>query len=52
MHQYASDVVEYIYSTTEHDKSRQEMVFAFYGQYFILFKDQLAATETHNLSLK
>lgn len=39
MHQYASDVVEYIYAQTESEKARQEMVYAFYGQYFILFKD-------------
>lgn len=39
MHQYASDVIEYVYTiTTDNEKHRREMVQAFYGQYFILFK--------------
>ena len=43
MHRYASDVIEYVYSTTtENEKYRKEMVQAFYGQYFILFKAQEA----------
>ena len=52
MHNFASDVVEYIYSMTEHEKSRQEMVFAFYGQYFILFKDELDHSDTKQITLK
>mmetsp|Transcript_8408 Transcript_8408/g.14064 ORF Transcript_8408/g.14064 Transcript_8408/m.14064 type:complete len:252 (+) Transcript_8408:112-867(+) len=55
MHQYASEVVEYIYAQTENEKDRKEMVFAFYGQYFILFKDQLqgaSAEEVKKLGLK
>ena len=39
MHQHASDVIEYVYTiTTDNEKHRREMVQAFYGQYFILFK--------------
>lgn len=38
MHQYASEVIEYIYAQTESEVHRKEMVYAFYGQYFILLK--------------
>lgn len=39
MHQHASGVIEYVYTiTTDNEKHRREMVQAFYGQYFILFK--------------
>lgn len=37
---------------TEVEKQRQEMVFAFYGRFFILFKDQLSQADNKNLSLK
>lgn len=40
VHQYASDVIEFIYTSTEVEKPRREMVQSFYGQYFILFKAQ------------
>ena len=38
LHQYASDVIEYIYSSTENENQRREMVQSFYGQYFLLLK--------------
>lgn len=40
LHQYASEVVEYVYglTTSENETQRKEMVFAFYGQYFLLLK--------------
>ena len=39
LHQFASDVIEYIYSnSTENEQFRREMVQAFYGQYFLLLK--------------
>jgi len=38
MHNYASEVIEYIYSQTESEKDKKEMVYAFYGQYFLLLK--------------
>ena len=44
MHQYASEVIEFVYSQTENEKDRREMVYAFYGQYFILLKGSLDAT--------
>jgi len=52
MHQYASDCIEYVYSTeTEghHENSRREMVYAFYGQYFLLMKEMgLAAQDVES----
>jgi hypothetical protein len=60
LHQYASEVVEYVYGLTASDNEtqRKEMVFAFYGQYFLLLKqmDEKTAgkttSETTQCSLK
>lgn len=40
LHQQASEVIEYVYSLTaaENETQRREMIFAFYGQYFLLLK--------------
>jgi len=38
MHQNASEVIEYIYSQTENEQDRVQMVYSFYGQYFLLLK--------------
>lgn len=35
----ASEVVEYVYSQST-ESERKEMVFAFYGNYFLLLKEQ------------
>jgi len=42
MHQYAADVIEFVYSTEcdgHNETQRREMVYAFYGQYFLLIKE-------------
>jgi len=52
MHQFASEVIEYVYSQTEQEKLRREMVLSFYGQYFLLIKDALDASEKCQMSLK
>lgn len=41
LHQYASEVIEYIYAltATDNETQRREMVYSFYGQYFLLLKE-------------
>jgi len=51
MHQYASEVIEYIYSQTENETHRKEMVYAFYGQYFLLLKQMDEAADNNTSSL-
>jgi hypothetical protein len=52
LHQHASGVIEYVYTiTTDNEKHRREMVQAFYGQYFILFK-AVDETGTEKMGLK
>jgi hypothetical protein len=38
IHSYASEVIEYIYDLSN-DQERREMVFSFYGNYFLLLKE-------------
>lgn len=38
IHSFASEVIEYIYNLST-DAERREMVFAFYGNYFLLLKE-------------
>jgi hypothetical protein len=38
MFQNASEVIEYIYSQTDQEKDRVQMVHSFYGQYYLLLK--------------
>ena len=53
MHQQASEVIEYMYAVTadEGEAARREMVYSFYGQYFLLLKvmDQSKPSETMTL---
>ena len=51
MQQFSGEVVEYIYSQTIDDNERRDMVFAFYGQYFILLK-QVDERMAGKMSLK
>lgn len=55
IHAYASEVIEYIYNLSS-DQERREMVFAFYGNYFLLLKeveaDSSATAQRHMISLK
>lgn len=51
MHQYASEVIEYVYSQTENEVHRKEMVYAFYGQYFLLLKQMDEEGDTTATSL-
>jgi 16S rRNA C1402 (ribose-2'-O) methylase RsmI len=56
IHSYASEVIEYIYNLSN-DQERREMVFSFYGNYFLLLKE-VEATQaigkdaSKNISLK
>ena len=45
IHSYASEVIEYIYNLSS-DQERREMVFSFYGNYFLLLKEVEAAQTT------
>jgi hypothetical protein len=38
IHAYASEVIEYIYNLST-DQEKREMVFSFYGNYFLLLKE-------------
>lgn len=53
MNALASDVIEYIYSTSD-NLERQEMVQSFYGQYYLLARsiENQAESTDNKLSLK
>ena len=45
IHSYASEVIEYIYNLSS-DQERREMVFSFYGHYFLLLKEVESSAQT------
>jgi pumilio family protein 6 len=52
IHSFASEVIEYIYNLSS-DQEKREMVFAFYGNYFLLLKEVEATKgKTEQVSLK
>jgi AAA+ superfamily predicted ATPase len=53
IHSYASEVIEYIYNLSN-DQERREMVFSFYGNYFLLLKEVESTSEkkAQQISLK
>ena len=55
IHAYASEVIEYIYDLST-DQEKREMVFSFYGNYFLLLKEVESSTQkpssNHQISLK
>lgn len=54
IHSFASEVIEYIYNLST-DAERREMVFAFYGNYFLLLKEvesDKATNKSTQISLK
>ncbi|CDW78334.1 pumilio domain-containing protein kiaa0020 homolog [Stylonychia lemnae] len=52
IHAYASEVIEYIYGLST-DQEKREMVFSFYGNYFLLLKEvEEDGINTKNITLK
>lgn len=51
IHAYASEVIEYIY-TLSSDQEKREMVFSFYGNYFLLLKEVENQDGNKQVSLK
>jgi hypothetical protein len=50
-HTLASEVVEYVYAQST-ESQRQEMVFSFYGNYFLLLKETEGSNNNKRFSLK